>query len=223
MPPPAGPPATLTEGAAPVPRGASKTAGHSLIACADAAAVAAADQAFAEAAGAASGRSLEAVQDEQRLLRCLLKDVIQASKLKKGDGRVLCYGGQAAAAAAKFGRPMDLRSVAARIDAGCCRRVAGCCCCCNRLWPRQIGMSCLLHTRGSLLVWQLTGLPAPGPWALAPPRAPAGVYSALPSPLAAFAADIRYACSLYQAACNKHNSLFAQEYVDRCEAGRGGR
>jgi hypothetical protein len=101
-----------------VPRGASKTAGHSLIACADAAAVAAADQAFAEAAGAASGRSLEAVQDEQRLLRCLLKDVIQASKLKKGDGRVLCYGGQAAAAAAKFGRPMDLRSVAARIDAG---------------------------------------------------------------------------------------------------------
>jgi hypothetical protein len=101
-----------------VPRGASKTAGLSLIACADAEAVAAADQAFAEAAGAAIGRSLEAVQDEQRLLRCLLKDVIQASKLKKGDGRVLCYGGQAAAAAAKFGRPMDLRCVAARIDAG---------------------------------------------------------------------------------------------------------
>jgi hypothetical protein len=60
---------------------------------------------------------------------------------------------------------------------------------------------------------------APGPGH--PPRAPAGVYSALPSPLAAFAADIRYACSLYQAACNKHNSLFAQEYVDKCETKLG--
>lgn len=31
---------------------------------------------------------------------------------------MLCYGGQAAAAAAKVGRPLDLRCVAARIDAG---------------------------------------------------------------------------------------------------------
>ena len=45
----------------------------------------------------------------------------------------------------------------------------------------------------------------------------AGVYTRLPSPLAAFAADVKYACGLYQAACNKHHSMFAQEYVDRCE------
>lgn len=38
--------------------------------------------------------------------------------MKKGDGRVLSYGGQAAAAAAKWGRPLDLRAIAARIDAG---------------------------------------------------------------------------------------------------------
>ena len=38
--------------------------------------------------------------------------------MKKGDGRVLCYGGQAAAAAAKFGRPLDFKCIAARVDAG---------------------------------------------------------------------------------------------------------
>lgn len=31
---------------------------------------------------------------------------------------MLSYGGQAAAAAAKFGRPLDLKCIAARIDAG---------------------------------------------------------------------------------------------------------
>ena len=39
-------------------------------------------------------------------------------QLKRGDGRVLSYGGQAAAAAAKVGRPLDLRGISARIDAG---------------------------------------------------------------------------------------------------------
>lgn len=39
-------------------------------------------------------------------------------QLKRGDGRVLSYCGQAAAAAAKVGRPLDLRGISARIDAG---------------------------------------------------------------------------------------------------------
>lgn len=52
---------------------------------------------------------------------------------------------------------------------------------------------------------------------------PIGVYTALPDPLAAFAADVKYAASLYQAACNKAHSLFAQEYLDKCEWGVGGR
>ncbi|EFN52450.1 hypothetical protein CHLNCDRAFT_54503 [Chlorella variabilis] len=155
----AGPPATLAQGAAALPRGASKTAGHSVIARVDAVAVAAAHRALAEVEGGGGSKSEEEQRQEQQLLRCLLKDIIQASKMKKGDGRVLCYGGQAAAAAAKFGRPLDFKCIAARVDAG--------------------------------------------------------VYTALPDPLAAFAADVKYAASLYQAACNKAHSLFAQEYLDK--------
>ncbi|KAL4450242.1 hypothetical protein ABPG77_010911 [Micractinium sp. CCAP 211/92] len=153
----AGPPPSLTQGAAALPRAASKTSGHCLIERADAEAVAAAEKSFAAVGGADLGT--EAVAAQQRLLRCVLKDVIQASKMKKGDGRVLSYGGQAAAAAAKWGRPLDLRGIAARIDAG--------------------------------------------------------VYTALPDPLAAFAADVRYAAQLVQAGCNKQNSLYAQEYLDK--------
>ncbi|PRW20556.1 methyl- -binding domain-containing 9 [Chlorella sorokiniana] len=154
----AGPPASLTQGAAALPRGASKTAGHCTTARADAQAVAAAEELFATATGEAS-RSEEALALEKQLLRCLLKEIILASKLKRGDGRVLSYGGQAAAAAAKVGRPLDLRSISARIDAG--------------------------------------------------------VYSALPHPLQAFASDVRYAASLLQAGCNKTSSLFAQEYSEK--------
>ncbi|KAL4421600.1 hypothetical protein ABPG75_010891 [Micractinium tetrahymenae] len=153
----AGPPSSLTQGAAALPRAASKTSGHCLIEHADAEAVAAAERSFAAIGGADLGA--EAVAAQQRLLRCVLKDVIQASKMKKGDGRVLSYGGQAAAAAAKWGRPLDLRGIAARIDAG--------------------------------------------------------VYTALPDPLSAFAADVRYAAQLVQAGCNKQNSLYAQEFLDK--------
>lgn len=158
----AGPPPTLTQGAAALPRGVSKTAGHCVIARADATAVASAEQAFAAVAcgaGSMEPPSADTVQAQQRLLRCLLKVIIQGSKLKKGDGRMLCYGGQAAAAAAKWGRPLDLRGVAARIDAG--------------------------------------------------------VYTALPDPVAAFSADVKYAASLLQAACNKTTSMFAQDYLDK--------
>ncbi|KAL4854865.1 Methyl-CpG-binding domain protein 2 [Chlorella vulgaris] len=153
----AGPPSSLTQGAAALPRGASNTAGHSVIARADAAALAAAEQAFAAASGASLG--VEEARLTQQLLRCVLRDVIHASKLKKGDGRVLSYGGQAAAAAAKFGRPLDLKCIAARIDAG--------------------------------------------------------VYCALPQPLAAFASDLKYACSLVQAGCNKSSTHYAHEYNDK--------
>ena len=45
----------------------------------------------------------------------------------------------------------------------------------------------------------------------------AGVYSALPNALAAFASDIKYAASLLQAGCNKTHSMFAQEYLERSE------
>lgn len=47
----------------------------------------------------------------------------------------------------------------------------------------------------------------------------AGVYSALPHPLQAFASDVRYAASLLQAGCNKTHSLFAQEYAEKREWG----
>lgn len=46
------------------------------------------------------------------------------------------------------------------------------------------------------------------------------MYTALPDPLAAFAADVRYAAQLVQAGCNKQNSLYAQEYLDKCERAR---
>ncbi len=50
----------------------------------------------------------------------------------------------------------------------------------------------------------------------------AGLYSALPRPLDAFAADVKYVASLYSAGCNKHHSMFAQDYADslgECAAG----
>lgn len=76
-----GPPASLTQGAAALPRGASKTAGHCTTARADAQAVAAAEELFATATGEAV-RSQEALGLEQQLLRCLLKEIILASKVR---------------------------------------------------------------------------------------------------------------------------------------------
>lgn len=71
----AGPPSSLTQGAAALPRAASKTSGHCLIERADAEAVAAAEKCFAAIGGSDPGS--EAVAAQQRLLRCVLKDVIQ--------------------------------------------------------------------------------------------------------------------------------------------------
>ena len=82
---PAGPPASLTQGAAALPRGASKTAGHCTTARADAQAMAAAEELFATATGEAV-RSEEALALEKQLLRCLLKEIILASKVRSARG-----------------------------------------------------------------------------------------------------------------------------------------
>ena len=59
--------------------------------------------------------SIEDVNEESTMANVTVNGVAyeveivgeQASKMKKGDGRVLSYGGQAAAAAAKWGRPLQ--------------------------------------------------------------------------------------------------------------------
>lgn len=94
-----------------------------------------------------------------RLLRCVLSEIANLKADRGRHGRVLCFGGAAAAAALKWGRPLDLRCIAARVDAG--------------------------------------------------------LYSCLPEPLEAFAADIRYVCELYNAAAAKASSDFANEHMDK--------
>ena len=98
---------------------------------------------------------------------------LQGSK-RDWHGRTLCFAGQEAAAAAKAGRPLDLRCVGARIDAGtrCCEGAQA---------AQPLVPNAETHTPFS-----------------SPPCAPAGVYNALPDPLTAFAADVKYVCSLYQ-------------------------
>lgn len=180
--------------------------------------------------------------------------------MKKGDGRVLSFSGQAAAAAAKWGRPLDLRGIAARIDAGeaplpgwalarvvrrsrwrqlcelpalfdppepstaqlpASRARAGMLAVCFRpcsapFLPKSLCV-CLLMSRR--LPQRPNAFLGSACLLLQPPSLHplAGVYTALPDPLAAFAADVRYAAQLVQAGCNKPNSLYAQEFVDKCE------
>lgn len=63
--------------------------------------------------------------------------------------------------------------------------------------------------------------PCHPPSTLPPSPLSAGVYCALPQPLAAFASDLKYACSLVQAGCNKSSTHYAHEYNDKGEGSKG--
>ncbi len=56
--------------------------------------------------------------DMVRACRKILADVIHVEPAAGKTGRLLCFDGGHAAAAAKVARPLELRCVAARVDAG---------------------------------------------------------------------------------------------------------
>lgn len=76
---------------------------------------------------------------------------------------------------------------------------------------------CLACAARAALAAQLLTCRLPSPLASPLP----GVYSALPDPLAGFAADVKYTAGLVQAGCAKLSSTFAAEYGERSEWGAG--
>ncbi|KAL0039732.1 hypothetical protein WJX77_006357 [Trebouxia sp. C0004] len=108
-------------GAARLPLGASKTAPEASQVKQDAVALAAAEQMLAACGGAAVPTDAEQKQAIITCRRMLLELAsIKGPKIEGGhaSARSLSFDGQSAAAAAKSGVPIDLITVAARVDAG---------------------------------------------------------------------------------------------------------
>jgi hypothetical protein len=109
----AGPPLRVATGPAALPEDAAAHAWVGLLAREDAAALAEAHTALAGGAPAPAAAAASA-----RLLRCVLLQLTRVRLSRGGDARLLCFQGQNAASAAKSARPLDLRGVGARVDAG---------------------------------------------------------------------------------------------------------
>lgn len=108
-------------GAARLPLGASRTAPEASQVKQDAVALAAAEQMLAACGGAAVPTDAEQKQAIITCRRVLLELAsIKGPKIEGGhaSARSLSFDGQSAAAAAKSGVPIDLMTVAARVDAG---------------------------------------------------------------------------------------------------------
>ncbi|KAL0021618.1 hypothetical protein WJX79_009112 [Trebouxia sp. C0005] len=108
-------------GAARLPLGASRTAPEASQVKQDAVALAAAEQMLAACGGAAVPTGAEQKQAIITCRRMLLELAsIKGPKIEGGhaSARSLSFDGQSAAAAAKSGVPIDLMTVAARVDAG---------------------------------------------------------------------------------------------------------
>lgn len=116
----AGPPAHLAESSANLPRGAAPHAWWGMVVQADAAAMVAASDMLKVTPVPA-----EKLEAAMKVQRCILMQLANLKGEKGGkSARLLCFQGQGAAAAQKSGRPLDLRAVAARVDAGLYARSA---------------------------------------------------------------------------------------------------
>ncbi|KAK9824700.1 hypothetical protein WJX72_012482 [[Myrmecia] bisecta] len=110
-------------GLAGLPLGASRSAPDAIMVRQDAASLAAAEQLLREAGGPAAAAEAAAQTRTKKACRHILWDLFNLLGPKDHTGakatcRTLCYEGNAAAAAARTARPLDLMTVAARVDQG---------------------------------------------------------------------------------------------------------